>query len=83
MSITRRKKHSQETEQVRPEFNWPSDRSIEWCIGQLTEDIRNVLESIRDKQMLQCDVRGDIRKMRIALERIARNFDARPKRGRK
>jgi hypothetical protein len=32
-----------------------------------------VLEQIRDGQMLQCDVRTDIRKMRIALEKIARN----------
>lgn len=67
---------------VRPSFNFfdhAVDFPINDCIAQLLESTRNVLEDIRfelrrlnDKQMLQRDVRADIKKGRLALQRIAR-----------
>ena len=44
----------------------------EQVIAALTEDIRNILEDAVKSQMLQCDVREDIRRIRIALEKLAR-----------
>ena len=41
---------------------------------EMLESCRNVLEQIADSQMLQCSVAGDIRKMRIALEKIDRRL---------
>jgi hypothetical protein len=77
--ITRRKPGGG-IENVRPAFTWSgadADQTTrtDVAIGQITEDIRNVLEQIRDKQMLQCDVRGmiqsqlsEMRRIRIVLE---------------
>ncbi len=45
----------------------------------LLESIRNVLEGIADSQMLQCSVAGDIRKIRITLQRIDRRLAKRIK----
>lgn len=64
------------TEQVRPSFthsgpNANGNFEFLQVISQLVDDIRDILEQLRDKQMLQSDVRDDIRKMRRALERIA------------
>jgi hypothetical protein len=46
---------------------------------QMLESVRNVLEDVRSelrllnqKQMLQCDVRRDVREMRIALQKLAK-----------
>lgn len=75
-------------EEVRPAFNHSASTGAnshgertwerEQIIAQMVEDIRNVLEQIRDKQMLQCDVRGEIfsllreaRRTNRLLERIA------------
>jgi hypothetical protein len=44
----------------------------EQATAALIEDIRNTLELAAKSQMLQCDVREDIRRIRIALEKIAR-----------
>ena len=38
----------------------------------LVEDIRNILENAVQSQMLKCDVREDIRRIRIALEKLAK-----------
>jgi hydrogenase maturation factor len=62
--ITRNKRGGG-TEEVRPGFAWPpqneqGDHILMSCVGQLAEDSRNILEEIRGKQMLQCDVRSDI-----------------------
>jgi hypothetical protein len=78
--ITRRKRGGG-TEEVRPTFNWqPQDEKgfheTESCIGQLTEDVRNVLEEIRDKQMLQCDVRAMIQSLLNETRRTRRVLEA-------
>ena len=44
----------------------------EQATAALIEDIRNILEDAVKSQMLQCDVREDIRRIRIALEKLAR-----------
>jgi hypothetical protein len=83
--IERRKRDSKEYESVRPSF-WFSgcDQDGDWSrdqvIAQLTEDIRNNLEELNKKQMLQCDVRDDVRRMRVALEKIARKLTKRRRR---
>ncbi len=73
------KRTSGQIEKERPSFQFSDtqDRiySSHQITARLTEDIRNVLEEIRDKQMLQCDVRAD-RRMRIALEKIAKSLSA-------
>ena len=55
----------------RPEF---VHRRSTWeqATTALTEDIRNILEGAVKSQMLQCDVREDIRRIRLALEKLAR-----------
>jgi hypothetical protein len=81
MSSTVSKKNSRGfIDQVRPAYEYESESGIEVCKLLMAESLRNVSEDIRqqlqflnNKQMLQCDVRGDIRKMRIALEKIAKN----------
>lgn len=52
---------------VRPYFVYAGDISYDDVKAQLLESIRNTLEQIRDKQMLQCDVRSDLRAMRKSL----------------
>jgi hypothetical protein len=74
---------------VRPAFTYPkvqADGSLgSWVQlqAELAVDTRNVLEQIRDSQMLQCDVRADIRAMREALEKIARAVTRKKRRRRK
>lgn len=63
----------------RPAFRHNKLYAYESCQTKLLESVRNVLEGIADSQMLQCDVRVDIRRMRIALEKIARNTPVRRK----
>lgn len=86
MSITVRRTNGKK-EVERPGFTFHDTTtgtySAEQITSRIVEDMRNVLEQIRDKQMLQCDVRADIKRMRIALERIAQNFPAKKGRPRK
>jgi hypothetical protein len=89
MSKISRKNGNGQTELVRPTFIHHAPESGSWsaasCTSELAESIRNVCEEIRD--MIQTtrncgEVRQalvDIRKMRIALEKIARNT-AKPRR---
>lgn len=42
------------------------------AIAALTEDSRNILERLEGSQMLSCDVREDIRRIRIAVEKMVR-----------
>ena len=56
----------------RPEYIH-SRNTWEQATAALTEDIRNVLEEINRSQMLACDVKDDIRRIRIALEKIAKS----------
>jgi hypothetical protein len=77
-----RKKADGRTEQVRPTFLFYEREgygSAE-ATAQITEGIRNNLEDLNRKQMLQWDVRRDIAAMRIALEKIARYLAPLPKR---
>jgi hypothetical protein len=88
--ITRRVKGtSGPVESVRPSFTFFGEGesggfSHESILGQLTEDIRNVLEQIRDKQMLQCEARDDLRRLlaearktnRLLVEFTAARFPA-------
>ncbi|MGO9643003.1 MAG: hypothetical protein ACLP1Y_17055 [Candidatus Acidiferrales bacterium] len=71
------RKKDGKTETLRPTFVWTGDSSFVDCTGQLTEDIRNNLEQLNRSQMLQCDVRGDIARMRVALEKIAKKLTKR------
>ena len=55
----------------RPEYVH-SMNTWQQATAALVEDIRNILEDAVKSQMLQCDVREDIRRIRIALEKMAR-----------
>jgi hypothetical protein len=64
---------------TRPCFNYNDSNGIESIKMQMLESVRNVLEDVRtelkllnQKQMLQCDVRRDVREMRIALQKLAK-----------
>jgi len=90
--ITRVKQDGTRCE-VRPQFEHHAPSTGTWwscdqVTSELAEDSRNLLEgiqgllrSIRDSQMLQCDVRDDVHRMRIALEKIAKNMPRRRRRG--
>jgi predicted ArsR family transcriptional regulator len=78
--VIQRKNEKDQTINERPQFVYLATNSFDNSKAMLLEDARNVLEEIRDKQMLQCDVRADIQAMRIALEKIAKNMPRRRKR---
>jgi len=67
---------------VRPRFAYDDTLAYENCATQLLESIRNVLEDIKSSQMLQCDVRQDIREIRLAVQRKRRKPKAKAKRRR-
>lgn len=59
----------------RPSFNYPKlgeNITLAEAQAQLVESIRNAVEQIRDSQMMQCTVAGDIRRIRECLERCER-----------
>ncbi len=75
-----RKKCDGGTEEVRPTFTWAPPyggnlHTYKSTTGQLLEDIRNVLEEIRDKQMLQCEVRVMIQSILSETKRTRRVLD--------
>jgi hypothetical protein len=71
---------------VRPTFIFPRSKDIGRHAQIQLESLRSrsatCSKQPANSQMLQCDVRADIRKMRIALEKIAKNT-ARRRRTRK
>jgi hypothetical protein len=75
--ITRNNKYGK-IEEVRPTFSYRGPDPNTGCydresvLMQLAEDIRNNLEELNRKQMLQCDVRGEIREMNANVRRMAR-----------
>ena len=58
----------------RPTWRYTPPTEVSFASLEMLESCRNVLEQIADSQMLQCSVAGDIRKMRIALEKIDRRL---------
>ena len=77
--MIRRKNLKGVVEEVRPQFDYAQARyedgwSLDQCQAQLTEDIRNVLEQIRDKQTLQCDVAGAIKDMAKQIRGLRRDL---------
>ena len=57
----------------RPTWRYTSTE-VRFASLEMLESCRNVLEQIADSQMLQESVAVDIRKMRIALEKIDRRL---------
>lgn len=64
--------------QRRPRYTYPASMTWDQCQLAMQEDIRNVLEQVRDSQMLRCDVAHaiksmarEMRKVRIAVEKLA------------
>lgn len=71
------------TSDERPQFSFHrppgGSYSFEHITAELAEDSRNLLEKIRDSQMMQCDVANAIKSMsremrlcRLALQKIAK-----------
>ena len=62
--------------QIRPSFNYGHTTGDTYThpevAAQLLGSIRNVLEDIAGGQVLSCTVAGDIRRIRIALEKMAK-----------
>ena len=50
-----------------------TQKTWEEATAALVEDIRNILEQVSQSQMLACEVRDDIRRSRIALEKLAKS----------
>jgi len=60
---------------VKPSFDHYDHKGhtpAEACTSQMLESIRNILADLKNSQMLQCDVRQDIREIRLALQRKRR-----------
>ncbi len=60
------------TSWVRPNYTH-TQNTWEQATAALVEDIRNILEDMNQSQMLACEVRDDIRRSRIALEKLAKS----------
>ena len=64
---------------VRPSFNYPAPNedlafNVDSCIAQISEDSRNVLEQIRDSQMLQGDIAAAIKDIAKQLRGLRRDL---------
>lgn len=69
-------------ENVRPQFYHHGPESTgKWVTpgitAQLIEDARNVLEEIRDSQMLHCDIAYTIKQMLVEIRGLRRDLKAR------